>query len=428
MPTVGITAKPVGAETKPASSIARQPILDVDQHVFAYRLLFQPDSSSNISAEGPIGAAIDTALVLGLDVLSAGYPALIDFTRPMLMQEYARLLPPDQVVVELDASVPPDALVVAACQLLQAEKYPIALGNFAPGDPRQPLVPYARFLIVDLRKVPLKDGAELAKRYGAKNLSLIAEGVETRQQFWAARTFGFTHFLGYFFHEPETLRARQIPANKAVYLRLLQSISRPKVDLAEIEKLIKQEASLCYRLLRYLNSPAFPVASPVQSVHHALAMLGERETIRWIRMATTVVIGDGRPSDLVLASLVRARFCELIAAKVPHGDSDLFLLGMLSLMDAILDIPMGVLMDGIAVDSATRAQLLAAKMGKETPLSPIYNLMVAREKGEWEKVTAAGKQLKLSLVFIAESYNEAVRWAHGVTSALAPAAVTPAKQ
>ena len=131
-------------------------------------------------------------------------------------------------------------------------------------------------------------------------------------------------------------------------------------------------------MLRYLNSPLLALASPVNSVRHALTLLGERETVRWIRMATTLVMGQEKSSDLVLSCLVRARFCELLGPKVPHGKSDLFLMGMLSLMDAILEMPIGVLIEELCLDPGLKAQLLSGKSGSKTPLSPIYDLMIAR--------------------------------------------------
>jgi len=169
-------------------------------------------------------------------------------------------------------------------------------------------------------------------------------------------------------------------------------------------------------LLRYLNSPLLGVSQPVQSVRHGMTLLGERELVRWIRMATALVLGQEKCSDLVLSSLVRARFGELIAPKVIHGKSDLFLVGMLSLMDAILETPMGVVVEGLALDPETKAELLGAKTGSNTPLTAIYKLMLARESGEWEEVTAQAKKLNLSLPFLNRAYNEAMVWARQMTS------------
>ena len=137
-------------------------------------------------------------------------------------------------------------------------------------------------------------------------------------------------------------------------------------------------------------------------------------------MATTLSMGQDKSSDLVLASLVRARFCELIALRVEHGKSDLFLMGMLSLIDAILAVPIGMVIEELCLDPIIKAQLLCAKTGKKTPLSPIYDLMLAREAGDWEQVTTLGKQLNLSLSFVAETSTAAMRWAHEATSAVRP--------
>jgi EAL and modified HD-GYP domain-containing signal transduction protein len=245
---------------------------------------------------------------------------------------------------------------------------------------------------------------------------MIAQKVETRLQMITAVKDGFTLLQGYFFHRPERMRARHIPASHANHLRLLQAISAPEVDLAGIEALLKHDPSLCYRLLRYLNSPLLGIASPVRSIRHGMNLLGERELVRWIRMATALVMGQEKCSDLVLSSLVRARFCELIAPNVDHGNSDLFLMGMLSLMDAILELPMGVVVEGLALDSDVKAQLLDAKAGRKSQLTPIYDLMLAREAGEWDAVTDFTKKLNLSLAFVNRAYTEAMRWARAMTS------------
>jgi EAL and modified HD-GYP domain-containing signal transduction protein len=200
-------------------------------------------------------------------------------------------------------------------------------------------------------------------------------------------------------------------------MRLLSAVSKADINVAEIEGLIKHEPSLCYKLLRYLNSPLLGLSSPVLSVRHALGLLGEQEAVKWIRMATTLIMGHDKCSDLVLSSLVRARFCELIGPKVEHGKGDLFLLGMLSLMDAILAAPMGVVLDGLSVEPDIKAQLLRGKTGPKTPLSAIYDLMLAREAGDWTQVIRLGKELNVSLSFVAEKSNEAMRWAHEITSA-----------
>ncbi len=424
---MGTQAQPAPAE-KPGSCIARQPILAADESVIGYELLFRdsPEErrfTAHADADHATRAAIDTLNLIGLGVLCDGRAAFINCTHPMLLMGYFSLLPPQEVVIELQEKVPVDDQVRAACQGLKQAGFRIALDNFAPGDSRVALVEYADYLKVDIHQFPLEQCAALVARHASQLCRMLALKVESRQDFVNAKHSGFTLYQGYFFRQPERLRARQIPANQATYVRLLQAVAKPELDFAEIEDLIKREPSLCYRLLRYLNSPLLGMASPVTSVRHALTLLGERETVRWIRMATTLVMGQEKSSDLVLSSLVRARFCELLGPKAKHGTSDLFLMGMLSLMDAILEMPIGILIDELSLDPDLKAQLLSGKSGARTPLSPIYDLMVAREAGNWEVVTNLGKQMNLSLYFISQTYNEAMRWAHQITSVTRPQTV-----
>jgi len=418
---MGTQAQPAPGEQS-VPCVARQPILTADEKVVGYELSFQHNSQEqalppDIASESC--AIIDTLNVIGLDVLCDGRRAFIDCSHQMLSMEYFALLPPG-VVLEIQESVPADEAVITICQGLKQADYMIALDNFMPGDAREPLVRYADFIKVDIQKVPQEECASMVAHYKNKHCRILAQRVNTQQEFATAKKNGFTGFQGYFFHQTAHLRARHIPANQGIYLRLLQAISKPEVDFVEIEDLIKREPSLCYRLLRYLNSPLLGLSMPVLSIRHAFNMMGERELVRWIRMASALAMGQEKCSDLVLSSLVRARFCELIAPKLKHRQEDLYLMGLLSLMDAILEAPIGVVVEQLPLDPVTKAQLLCAKTHSKTTLSPIYDLMVAREAGDWEEVTKLGKELNLSLVFVAASFNDALRWAHQFTSAFRP--------
>lgn len=404
---------PSPAASKPAPIhrfVARQPILTADEKTFGYELLFRDgveDYFRNPDSEAASRNTLDTSLLMGLDILSDGHRAFINCTRDVLLKDYITLLPPTQAGVEILETVPPDDLVVAACQRMKEAGYLIALDDFSVDDPREPLVPLADVLKVDVRTTAPAAAAAMARKYGSKKCLLLAEKVETREEFLTAKKAGFAYFQGYFFRRPELMHAREIPANRANYLRLLQAISRPELDPRELENVIKGEASLCYRLLRYLNSPVFGFTAEVKSIRHALAILGEREVRRWLRLVVTLNATQNKPSDLVLSALVRARFGELLAPKVKHGESDLFLVGLLSLMDAILEVRMGVVLEGIALDRETRAVLL----GEPSILSPFYRLMLAQEAGEWKAVESHSAELQLPGSLVAQSHWQAMQWA-----------------
>jgi EAL and modified HD-GYP domain-containing signal transduction protein len=192
----------------------------------------------------------------------------------------------------------------------------------------------------------------------------------------------------------------------------LQAVSRPELDSKEVEDVIKSEASICYRLLRYMNSAMFGFSTEIRSIKHALSMLGEREIRRWIRLVATLGAAQQKSSDLVLAALVRAHFCELLAPKIPHGDSDLFFLGLLSMMESILETPIAKILENVPVDQETKAVLL----GGASRLRPLYQLMLARESGEWEITAELAKQLNLNDSDVADAYWKAMQWAREVSA------------
>jgi EAL and modified HD-GYP domain-containing signal transduction protein len=240
---------------------------------------------------------------------------------------------------------------------------------------------------------------------------MLAEKVETREEFLAAKKAGCLYFQGYFFRRPETMRAHNISGNQLNYVRMLQVVSKPELEPREIENAIKGEASLCYRLLRYMNSAAFGFANEIHSVRHALSILGEREVRRWVRLVVTLSAGQNKSSELVLSALVRARFCELLSPKIQHGDSDLFLLGLFSMMDSILEISMAEVLENVPIDQETKGVLL----GGGSRLRPLYQLMLAQESGDWQRAVELGTSLDLRESDVAEIYWQAMQWARQVS-------------
>jgi len=396
--------------------VARQPILTRDESVFGYELLFRDGVQNFFRGTDPEAASrstLDSSMLVGLDVLCGNRRAFINCTRETLLKEYITLLPPQQAVVEVLESVPPDDLVISACQNLKEKGYLIALDDFVANDPRAALIELADILKVDLQRTTHSERVDLVKRHGPWRCRMLAEKVETRAEFVAAREAGFVYFQGFFFRRPEIVTSREIPSNQMNYLRMLQAVSQPELDRRLIENLIKGEASICYRLLRYLNSAAFALQSEVHSVKHALSLLGERETRRWVRLVATLGAAQQRSNELVVMALVRARFCELLSPRIQHGDSDLFLLGLLSLIDVLLEVPMSLVLDKVPVDQETKSVLL----GGASRLRPLYQLMLARESGDWESATALTHQIQLKEGMVAESYWNAIQWAQEVSGA-----------
>ena len=416
---------PISSKTVPTSEriknlknlryIARQPIFDRDEKVFGYELFFRNGMENVFSSEDADAASrstLDSSLLMGLDVLCDGRRAFLNCTRETLVRGLITLMPPSSTVVEVLESVPPDAEVMSACQHLKEAGYLIALDDYVNNDPREAMAELADIMKVDMKVTTQEDRVALVKRHGPWRCRMLAERVETREEFVTAREMGFVYFQGYFFRKPEIVATRDVPANRLNYMRLIGAVSRNDLDMVELEKLVKGETSICYRLLRYLNSSMFGFKSEIHSVRHALSILGEREVRRWVRLVAAVEAGQDKPSDLVLSALVRARFGELLSPRITHGESDLFLLGLLSLIDAMLETSMPMVLEKIPLDHDTKAVLL----GQASRLRPVYQLMLAHESGQWDAVAELCKNLQLNTEETASSYWQAQQWARDVAS------------
>ncbi len=399
---------------KPLRYVARQPILDRDEKVFGYELLFRDgvENTFNGDCDEASRATLDRSLVMGLDVLCDGQRAFINCTRDTLIKGLVTLLPSASVVVEVLESVPADPDVLAACQTLKAAGYLIAVDDFVADDAREALAEIADIIKVDMQLTTEAQQAAILKRYGPWRHRMLAEKIETRPDFVRARDQGFVYFQGFFFRRPEKVNTQDLPGNSLNYVRMLQEVSRAELNAPALERLIKSEASVCYRLLRYLNSAVFGLKNEIRSVRHALSMLGEREVRRWVRLVAAVGAGQDKTTDLVLSALVRGRFGELLQPLVPHGDSDLFLLGLLSLIDAMLEMPMSDVLERVPLDHETKAVLL----GKPSALRPVFQLMLAHESGEWEAAEQLSASLHLDPGEVAGYYWRAQQWAREVSS------------
>jgi len=307
--------------------------------------------------------------------------------------------------------VEPEDRVIAACKRLKAAGYPIALDDFAPNDPRLPLCEFADIIKVDVRATRPEERAGMMRQFASPKCKMLAEKLETPHEFQQARDMGFVYFQGYFFCRPELVIGREVPASRLHYVRLLEMVSRTEIDMRELEKMLKQEASISYRLLRYLNSPLFGFSLEIRSLRHAMVVLGEREVRRWVRLVVAVGAAEQTCSELVLMGLARARFCELLSTRL-QADTDLFLMGLLSIMDAVLEVAMDVLLEQLPVDHETKA----ARLGQKSSLRPLYQLMLAQESGEWSKSSELAKQLKLPDEEVASTWWQALQWAQAATS------------
>ncbi len=395
--------------------LARQPIFDASLRVYGYELLHRSSEAGSFdcadSNAASLGVLANTLLTLGLENVLRGRLGFINFTRDLLLNEVALLMPPDSLVVEILESVEPDEQVIAACRKLRSRHYRLALDDFGPNALGEPLVEFASVLKVDFRASPESERREIVRRFGRPGLRMLAEKVETQEEVEWARREGFDYFQGYFFARPVILAQQEIPSFKVNLLRILSELYSVDFDFGRVESLIKQELPLCYRLLRYVNSAAFGSRSPIVSIRQALVLLGENEVRRWFTVAALPVLASDKPDELVETAMLRARFCELLApsAGLSHRTSDAFLVGMFSLLDAMVGRPLDELLNELCLAGDVRGALLT-EHDEANPLAVIYRLVVACERAKWEEVQGLAERFGSSQDSVSDLYLQAIRW------------------
>jgi c-di-GMP-related signal transduction protein len=321
------------------------------------------------------------------------------------------------VVGEILETVKPDEEVLAACRRLKKKGYRLALDDYEDGPEMEPFFELVDFVKIDFLLTSPEDRRRLGQKFHRLGIPLVAEKVETLDQFHGALAMGYQYFQGYFFCRPQTLSRRAVPRNRVTYLRILQMFSSSRIDLEELSRLIRQEVSLSYRLLRYLNSPAFPVVGEVRSIPQALSLLGESMSRKWLAVVCIASMAEDKPGELVKLSLSRASFCELLAGPLhlPGAANELFLLGLLSVMDALLDMPMAEILEKLPLDSRIKDALV----GQPSDLSPVLDIVLQYESGEWEGLAAASCALGFDQAVVPGLYLRSVEWADQILSAAA---------
>ncbi len=395
--------------------IARQPIFDDKLKLFAYELLFRP-SEENVFQSRPEASSsiiVDSVTIFDLQTLLGHAKAFINLDEAALQRGAARLLPPERVVIELLETIVPSPEVVQHCRDLCASGYLLALDDFVDHPKWEPLLRLAKFIKVDFRISDADARRALSQRYRALGIQMIAEKVETQDELEEARSLGYTFFQGFFFCKPAMVSTRDIPGNKLNCVRLLQAVSSPEFPLDEVENLLKQDPALVYKLLRYLNSPLLGLRE-IRSVRHAMTLLGEIEFRRWVSIVAIVAMAADKPPELIRTALTRAFFCEEISHTMGMDpeSSNLFLMGLLSVTDAILDRPIAEILGTLPVSSEVRTALC----GGANRFRDVYDTLLAYERADWDSLTSTATRIGSVEATIPDCYQSAATRANAVPS------------
>lgn len=411
------TTSPPPASTLANAFIGRQAILDRNQQVFGYELLFRSNGQDNFFAakDGDRASCqtMNNALnVLGLQAITGTHLGFVNITRKLLVRRLYTVLPKETSVIELLETVEPDSDVVAACRRLKNDGYLLALDDFVFAPGYEALLELADFVKIQFLGVSSDERRQITERFAQSKINLIAEKVESREDFEEGLRLGYSYFQGYFFCKPEIMSGREIPSYKQNYIRFLQQINKPKLNFEELEQIVKQEVSLSVKLLRYLNSVKAGLRAKIESIKQAMALLGEEPLKRWGSLIALTSLGNDKPAELVTICLIRARFCELLAPLVGLGgrELDLFLLGLLSAADALVNCPMSHIVGEMPLAHDVKAALL----GGASIMGSILGLTMACERSNAHLISMLVQKLNLPADRVSQHYCDAMLWADEV--------------
>jgi EAL and modified HD-GYP domain-containing signal transduction protein len=403
-----MTAQTVGT----SAFVARQAIFNREKEVFAYELLSRAGTQNKYEATDGDASTLDVIangfLMFGLDELTDGKRGFINFTRKLLLEDVAALLPSTMVAVEILESIEPDPEVLAACRRLKASGYMLALDDFVMSATGSPFLDVADIVKVDFMGTSPQERQRIARDLAARGVKTLAEKVETVEHFEEASGCGYEYFQGYFFAKPVVRSTSQILGSKVSYVRMLSEVNQPELSYDHLESVIKQDISFTYHLLRYINSAWFGLRYKITSIKHALVLLGPKEIRKWFALVAMRYLGTDKPSELLQCCLARAKMGEQIAPLVGLDSRapEVFLVGMFSVIDALLDTPMEVIMAKLPLDDQVKGALL----GQPNVYKTIFDAILSYEKGNWEDFSRHASELRLDEQSVPEIYAESLRW------------------
>jgi c-di-GMP-related signal transduction protein len=393
--------------------VARQPIFDIKKCIFGYELLFRSDMSNyfpEIEKDSATSKLLSNSFFnIGIEKITGSNLAFINFTQELLLKQLPLVFSQDKLVVEILEDVQPVKDVIEACQEIALNGYIIVLDDFFYKPALEPLIEVADIIKIDVQATPLPDVGEVVKKMTERGVDLLAEKVETHDEFKKALDMGFRYFQGFFFSKPEVLKSKEISTSQMQLLEIMAEVNKEDFEFDRLEKMIVRDASISYKLMRLINSAFYKRAKEISSIRQAIIMIGETGVRRFLSLIAMAGLASGKPDELIKVSLIRAKFCELLGNhKGSRIDpSELFTLGLFSLIDAIMDDSMENLMAQVPLSSGIKESLVS----KDGDLGNFLVLIESYEKGDWGKIQEIIKNMGIDEDDLPRHYMESLNWA-----------------
>ena len=383
-------------------SFARQPILDNKLQLFAYEFLFRPIDNNELTHTLTAEVLASSIIDVGLLKASNNKPAFINMSYNDIMSDYVEALPAEQIVLELLEDIKPNTALNERVSELVSKGYSFALDDFVYTPEWDSLIDLANFIKFDLTVTTFEENKTLINQLQGKNITFLAEKVETYQQYKDYKRIGCELFQGYFFCMPEKISGKVVDASTLAKTKLIADINQPDISVETLEDTFKQHPTLTFNLLKYLNSAHFSFTSPISTIKQAIVILGMDGVKKW---STILSLRDfsSKPAELRRQTLARAKLAELIATNSnltnPEG---YFLMGLISALDAVLDFSKEEILEAMPLSLNIKSALLQLEGEMGQILKSIY-------QHEAEPLSSSSSQ-------IPELYIDACQWADDITS------------
>ena len=391
--------------------IGRQQIFDKDLNICAYEILFRgQDFDLNEQNQATLATnqvITDTILELGINKLVDHHKAFINFTNQNILEKTPLNLPKERIVIEVLEDVIVDLRIINNLRELSQLGYTIALDDFVYSEEWEPLIEIADIIKLDVLAMTDQQTIDLISKLKPYNLKLLAEKVETQKQFNQLRDLGCEFFQGFFLSKPNIVEGRRIGVNQTAAIRLLGVINKPDIEIPELIQVISEDVGLSYKLLHYINSAFFSLSRKIESISQAVVYLGISEIKRWSNILTLASLTN-KPKAVIQTALIRGKMCELLALQLERPSEHFFLLGMLSSLDSILDIPLDYALDQLPLTP----DIPNAILKKEGFAGELLDYVLNYE--QWPPISNSFSNLAPDI--INNAYIESIDWTKNLLS------------
>mgnify|MGYP000615537245 CR=1 FL=1 len=396
--------------------MARQPIFNKDQSVYGYELLYRDFSGEHTNSFDGNSATsqvlINSFSTIGIESITQNKKAFINFTKQLLIKEIPTIFDKEIIVIELLENIKVTQQLINVCKKLKESGYILALDDFVFDESYLSLLEIIDIIKVDFLYSNKSQRAKIEKIAKEYNITLLAEKVETREEFMRAQNLEYSYFQGFFFKKPEIFEENEIPVYPNNYLMALEELNKDVPDIEKVAEIIKKDMSLSYKLLKLINSAAFGLRCEVQSIKQALVILGIEEMKKWINLIVIKKISEDEPKEIMRSSLIRAKTAEKLGNKLSEkvNISELFMMGLFSLLDTLMHRGLDTLMEELPISTKVKDAIV----GKKGLYRDVLQLIVSYEEGRWNMVDLYCRKLKLGKEFITNSFVSSIKWSEKI--------------